>query len=95
MNVQQPPQPVPFVMKVPTDINLVPNVFVKLDIMMTELTIFVKNVVISVTNVKEPLTIVPFVPNQEPQNQNAHAQMELSMMEPEHVLIVHTNVLNV
>jgi len=95
MNVQEQPQHVPFVMKLPTDINPVTNVFVKTDFMMTELTIFVKNVVISVSNVKEVPITVPSVKNQELMNQIAIAQMELLMTEPEYVLNVHTSVLPV
>jgi hypothetical protein len=68
------------------------NVFVKTDIMMTELTIFVKNVVITVKNVKEAPSTVPAVLNQELMNQHATAQMQLLMTEMEIVLLVHTNV---
>jgi hypothetical protein len=75
----------------PTDINLVPNVFVKPDFMIMELITYVLNVVIFVTNVSTLPIIVPSVQNQEILYHTAHAHMECLII-MENVFIVITNV---
>lgn len=92
MNVQVVLQHVLNVMKMPTDINQEPNVFVKPDIMIMEVITNAKYVVIIVTNVLDPPITVPYVLHPEIHQLPAHAQKECMMMDTENVSIVHTNV---